>query len=220
MKFLLSLFLSCSCVLYTVECFAQEVNNTNKTTYNTDASANSSTNSNAVANPEANSSIQNSGTNSNESSTQNIVSPYIEGPRTSNDYRQVNSAQAQSLPNASINNTSINNNSVGSYKVGEAVCSTPIVSINAYGSMNNGNLLSESQNYGASLSLQVPLGGRAASSCNRLAEATSKKLELSNTIGLIDTCINYAKAGVKLTVNAPLELRQACSYITITSPSK
>lgn len=187
---------------------------------NTTIRNDAATSSNATANPSsnANSSATASPTLSNGSASSSDTVNVLQGPTNNNNNSQVNAANAQSAPAANINSTQINNNSIGSYKIGDAVCSTTTLSINGYGGLNNGNLLSENTNYGASVSLQIPLAGRVGSACSELAAATAKKMELTNTISLISTCIDWKRAGVKLTNAAPQELRVACSYIQLENP--
>ena len=137
------------------------------------------------------------------------------GGGTIEESNSTNTLNQTSSPTATQSNIAVQNNMFGMYGFGDGIyCSGPSLSISGFGS----GLFNSSTNVGGVLTLNVPLGGRAAENCNNLTSEIVLQRQLDTNINLINFCRDVQKNGGRVTSKAPTKLQEACSYVDFSEP--
>lgn len=110
--------------------------------------------------------------------------------------------------NSSQSNVQINNNS-NRIEFGNGAVAIPetTLSINAYGNAND---------FGAVITLNVPIGGKARKSGNAYAKAIAQRQTIAAQADLLTTCAKIAESGVVVDYSQPdFRALQSCKYIKV-----
>jgi hypothetical protein len=152
---------------------------------------------------------------SNNSAILNVVTPN-QAVNTQTATGVVNQA-----PTGGINNNyQINNASNATYGFGPGItCPTPSLSMGLFGGGSNGYASSYNSGvfgYGASLSFNIPIGGRIGDACTGLAEEIARQRQLDTGINLIKQCAELRRAGIKVDYSVFPQF-EVCEGVLVTN---
>ena len=128
------------------------------------------------------------------------------------DAAQSNNSQNAQTNSGSVQNVGILNQTIGQTYFGPGIsCPTPSLSLNGFGSSTG----EQSNIYGGTFSLIIPLGGKVGKSCRGLTEEILIQRKLDTSLTLAKTCIDFSMRGVTLDPQVYPDLSKACNGVAV-----